>query len=110
MADTIRLVSGDSRPTITLTLSDDVSGDAFDLSAGTTVVRVYFRAAGSTTVLSTITCTKTDAANGVVTFDFSGGVLTDLAAGLYEGEIEVDFDGDTHTVYDPLKFRVRAEF
>lgn len=109
MADVIRVVSGDSKPDVTLTLTDEITGDPFDLSAVSTVVRVYFRAAGTTTLLSTITCTKTDAVNGEVSFDFSGGVL-DVAAGMYEGEIEVDFNGAKHTVYETLKFRVREDF
>lgn len=110
MVDTIRLVSGDKKPTITLTLTDDTSGSPIDLSASTTTVNVNFRASGTTTLLSTISCTKTDAVNGIVTFDFSGGALVGLAAGQYEGEIEIDFDGSTQTVYELLKFRVRDEF
>lgn len=109
MSTTIKLVANDTKPTVNLTLTDTVTGDPIDLSAVTTVVKVYFRAAGTTTLLSTITCTKTDAVNGKVAFDFSGGVLTNLAAGAYEGEIEVSFNGATHTIYDKLKFRVRDQ-
>lgn len=110
MVDTIRLVSGDSKPDITLTLTDESTGLALDLTASTTTVNIKFRLAGSTTLLSTIACTKTDAANGIVSFNFSGGALAGLAAGMYEGEIEIDYDGSTHTVYDLLKFRVRDDF
>jgi hypothetical protein len=110
MVDTIRLVQGDSKPDITLTLTNETTGLALDLSAVTTTVSVKFRQAGSTTLLSTISCAKTDAVNGIVSFDFSGGVLTDLTAGMYEGEIIIDYDGATHTVYDVLKFRVRDDF
>ena len=110
MADIIKLVSGDSKPNITLTLTDSVTGSVYDVSDANTTVYVKFRAAGTTTLLNTITCTKTDGANGVVAFDFSGGVLTDLAAGMYEGEIEVDINGASHTIYEMLKFRVRDDF
>lgn len=110
MVDTIRLVQGDSKPEITLTLTDESTGIPLDLSAATTIVRIRFRAAGSTTLLSTIVCTKTNAANGIVSFDFSGGALTTATAGIYEGEIEIDYNGLTHTVYDLLKFRVRDDF
>lgn len=109
MADVIKVVQGDTKPLITLTLTDEATGDPFDLSAETTTVVVYFRAAGSTATPQTISCVKTDAANGKVQFDFSGGIL-DVDPGLYEGEIEVSLDGATHTVYDVLKFRVRADF
>lgn len=109
MADIIKLVQGDSKPDIMLSLTDENTGLAIDLSAATTVVRVKFRAAGSETLLSTITCSKTDAVNGKVSFNFTGGVL-DVDAGSYEGEIEISFDTQTQTVYDVLKFRVRGEF
>lgn len=109
MVDTIRLVQGDSRPDITLSLTDESTGDPLDLSDATTTVNVKFRAAGSTTLLSTIACTKTDPANGEVQFNFAGGVLN-VAGGLYEGEIEIDYNGETHTVYEVLKFRVRDDF
>ena len=105
---TIKVVQGDSKPNITVTLTDEITGNAVDVSDPNTSVAVYFRKRGTTTLLSTIACTKTDAVNGIVSFDFSGGVL-DVDAGLYEGEIEVDFDGLTQTVYDVLKFRVRED-
>ena len=109
MVDVIRLVQGDQKPDITLQMTDNVSGDPVDLSAATTSISVYFRAAGTTTVLSTITCTKTDAVNGIVSFDFAPDVL-DVDAGMYEGEVEIDFNGDIQSSYDLLKFRVRAQF
>ena len=110
MADVIKIVQGDTKPNIQLTLTDNATDAAYDVSDANTTVYVKFRATGSTTLLSTITCTKTDAANGVVTFDFSGSVLDGLAAGLYEGEIEVDINGASHTIYDVLKFRLREDF
>jgi len=109
MSDVIRLVQNDSKPEINLTLTDENTNLPIDLSAGTTTVVVKFRAAGSTTLLSTITCTKTDAVNGKVSFNFSGGIL-DVAPGQYEGEIEISYSGAKHTVFDLLRFRVRGEF
>lgn len=109
MAEVIKVVQGDTKPLISLTLTDEATGDPFDLSASTTTVTVKFRPAGSTATPQLIACTKTDAANGKVQFDFSGGILN-VDPGLYEGEIEVDLGGATHTVYDVLKFRVRADF
>ena len=110
MADVIRVVKGDELPTVTLTLTDDVTGSAIDLSAGTTSVSIKFRAVGSTTVSSTITCTKsTDGADGKVNFNFSSGVL-DVDEGMNEGEIIINKNGSLQTVYDLLKFRVRASF
>ncbi len=55
--DVIRLVEGDERPVIVLTLTDDNTGSPIDLSLSTTVVTIKFREAGTTTLLSTIsTC------------------------------------------------------
>jgi hypothetical protein len=71
---------------------------------------VYFRTAGSTSILSTITCEKVDGGTtGVVRFNFPNGVL-DVEPGLYEGEVEIDFDGQIQTVYEVLKFNVRSQF
>ena len=109
MAEVIKVVQGDTKPIITLTLTDEATGDPFDLSAVTTSVFVNFRAAGSTDVPQVISCVKTDAVNGKVQFDFSGGILN-VDPGMYEGEIVVSIGGATHTVYDVLKFRVRADF
>lgn len=107
MADVIRLVKGDSKPVIQLTLTDDVTGGVLDISQASTTVSVRFRKAGTTTLLSTINCTKvTNGTDGKVEFDFSGGVLN-VDPGQYEGEIVVDFSGSTQTVYDLLTFRVR---
>lgn len=108
--DVIRLVTGDDRPVIILTLTDDVSGAPIDLSPSPTVVSVRFREAGSTDEPTIIPCNKINGGGtGQVQFDFSGGVL-DVPAGMYEGEIVVNFGGPTHTVYDTLRFRIRESF
>ena len=109
MADVIRLVKGDELPTIILTLTDDVANGALDLSASTTSVSVKFRAVGASTS-STISCSKVnDGTDGKIQFNFSGGIL-DVDEGSYEGEIIVNYNGNLQTVYDLLKFRVRANF
>ena len=76
MADVIRLVKGDSKPVIQLTLTDDVTGGVLDISQASTTVSVRFRKAGTDTLLSTISCTKvTNGTDGKVEFDFSGASL-----------------------------------
>ena len=108
MSEIIKLVKGDELPQISLTLTDDVTASAVNLSASTTSVTVKFRKRGTTTTLSTITTTKsTNGSDGKVHFDFSGGVL-DVDPGEYEGEVVIDYNGLVQTVYDVLKFRVRA--
>ena len=108
MAETIKLVKGDELPQITLTLTDDVTSSAVNLSAPTTTVTVKFRKKGTTTTLSTISTIKTSGGtDGKVHFNFSGNVL-DVDPGEYEGEVVIDYNGLVQTVYDVLKFRVRA--
>lgn len=107
MADIIKLVKGDELPQITLTLTDDVTASAVDLSVSTTTVSVKFKKKGTTTTLSTISTTKTtDGTDGKVHFDFSGGVL-DVDPGEYEGEVVINYNNSIQTVYDVLTFRVR---
>lgn len=108
MSDKIKLVAGDTMPYVQVTLKNG-SGTPINVSGA--VVVVYFRATGSTTVLSTLTCTKPNGgADGVVQFNFPTPALT-VPAGLYEGEIEIQYPGgDRQTVYDLLKFQVRDQF
>lgn len=110
MSEIIRLVKNDNLPGITITLTDDVTGDPIDLSAGSTVVVVKFRKTGTTTVLATLACTKVGTGSGgMVQFAFPGATLN-VAAGNYEGEIEINFNGEYQTVFDLLKFKLRDEF
>ena len=108
MSDKIKLVQGDTRPYITLTLKD-ADGTAINLSGAS--VNVYFRAAGSTTVLSTIPCTIINGGTaGQVSFNFPGTTLN-VDPGMYEGEVSINFGAnDVQTVYDVLKFQVRQQF
>ncbi len=107
MSDRIKLVQGDNLPFIRLTLKN-ADGSVLDVSGA--AVSVRFRAAGSTTTLSTLSCTAvTDGSDGVVQFNFPGNTLL-VDPGLYEGEVEVDFGGLKQTVYDVLKFNVRPQF
>ena len=106
----IKLVQGDTLPNITLTLTDPETGAVIDLSDSEVTVEVHFRKAGSKTLLSTIACSKvTDGSDGKVRFNFEGGVL-DVPEGQYEGEVQVNFEGQIQTVYKVLKFIVRGQF
>lgn len=108
--DVIRLVQGDERPLVIVTLTDDITNTPLDLSASTTTVQVKFRAQGSTTLLSTINCAKINGGvSGQIQFDFNGGVLN-VDPGMYEGEIVVSYNGELQTVYETIRFRVRDNF
>jgi hypothetical protein len=110
MSNRVRLVQGDTRPNLVVTLTDSVSGAAINITGAT--VRLKFRPLGSEEIRTTIIGSVTDGANGVVVFQW----ITEPTAlagdpGPYEGEIEITFDDDTvQTVYDLVKFQLRPEF
>jgi hypothetical protein len=107
MSNTIKLVQGDNLPYIRIALKN-ADGTPLDVSDATVVVK--FRAAGTTTTLSTLNCTfVTDGSDGLVVFNFPGTTLN-VPAGSYEGEIEINFTGQIQTVYNLLKFLVREDF
>ncbi len=107
MATRIRLVQGDNRPYIRLTLRQP-DGAVMDLQDASVVV--HFQRAGEAAVLSTLVCAKLDGGvAGQVSFNFPGQTLN-VAPGAYEGEIEIDFEGEKQTVYEVLKFTVRPQF
>jgi len=110
MAEKIKLVQGDTRPALIVTLTDENTGNPITLTGAS--VSLFFRAVGGSSVLSTLPGTVTDAANGVVAF-YWASVPTSLNvdAGDYEGEVQITFsDGQIQTVYDLLKFKVREDF
>jgi hypothetical protein len=107
MADVIKLVVGDNRPEITITFTDDITGQAYNVNAS--VVTVLFRLKGTELLLSTIPCSQGIASNQVL-FDFTNGELDGIEPGHYEGEITIDEGGEVQRVYDVLNFRVRQNF
>jgi hypothetical protein len=108
MSDKIKLVAGDTRPWIKVTLKD-VDGNPINVAGST--VYFKFRQSGTTATLFTTTCAQPNGgADGVVAFNFPAGGL-DVAAGQYEGEIEIAFTPtDIQTVYELIKFTVREQF
>jgi hypothetical protein len=120
-SSTLNLVTGDTLPELTFTLKDSSSaatGETLDTNDDTTwavinltgaTVKLRIREVGSTTVLSTLTCTITDAAGGQATTNFPTGTLAN--SGTFEGELEITFaNGGIHTVYDLIKLKVRSDF
>lgn len=110
MADKIKLVRNDTAPQIRLTITDQESGAAVNLTGAT--VTLHFRAVGSTTVLFSraAVINPETAEQGIAIIAWAVGDL-DLEAGDYEGEVEVVKSGGTReTIYDILKFKLREEF
>lgn len=110
MSDKIKLVQNDTRPALVCNITDDTTGSAINLVGATAVLK--FRASGATTLQATVPGSITDGVNGQVTFyPASAPGMLSGSPGMYEGEIEITFaDGQVQTVYDTLKFQMRAEF
>lgn len=110
MAEKIKLVQGDTRPSLICTITDENTGDPIGLSGAT--VYLKFREVGATALRGTLTGVVTNAAGGVVQFNWSDQpTILDGSAGDYEGEIEIVFaDTTRQTVYDLLKFKLREDF
>jgi hypothetical protein len=120
--DTINVVAGDDKPDISLTLRDSNSaapGVTLDPEDPTTwapinltdpAVYVKFRLLGAATILDTMTCVVTAATAGQCYMPWNLTTL-DVAAGTYEGEIEIVYsDARVLTIFDKLKFKVRDDF
>lgn len=110
MAEKIKLVQGDTRPSIICTLTDSTTGQAIGLTNAT--VRLYFKQVGADTLTATVVGSIIDPTNGKVAFfPSTAPQMLQGEAGEYQGEIEITFDdGTIQTVYDVLKFKVREDF
>jgi len=108
MTERIRLVQGDTRPFIRLILKD---ADGQVINVANAIVRIKFRASGTSTNLFILTCLKPNGGgDGVVVFNFPVDSLN-IEPGPYEAEVEIDYGSkDIQTVYDLLKFSIRAQF
>ena len=109
MSEKIKLVQGDTRPQIQTTLTDDTTGLPIDITGATCLMK--FRAVGADVLTDTLNGVVTNGPQGVVVFMWNAMTL-DCEPGDYEGEIEITFPSGAgrQTVYDLLKFKVRAEF
>ena len=127
MASRIKLVKDDTGPTLVFSLTDEFTGDPIDLSNIGTTMLFKFRAVGSTTVKASISMTKLvgflnddGTINSNPPYDVAGaGGRCQMAwsasaldtVGEFEAEIEITFStGVIQTVYDLLKFSIRADF
>lgn len=127
MADRLKLVQGDTRPPLVISMSD-VDGP-IDISDAATVVRLKFKAEGAADLTATIVGSKLTGVqldDGTVSFaspynapGVGGRCQFDWLfaphalegdPGNYEAEIEITFpDGSVQTVYDLLRFKLREQ-
>jgi hypothetical protein len=110
MAETIKMVRGDTGPQLRLTFTDEDTGGASDLTGAT--VNFHFRALGAETALFTkqLYVNPATATDGVAIVNWQTGEL-DVDAGTYEAEIEIiKASGVRETIYDKIKFKIREDF
>lgn len=106
MADKIELVQGSNRPYIVITLRER-DGSVMDIAGKD--INVHFRAVGGQGVLAVLPCMNTGEP-GRTRFNFPGSTL-EVPPGEYEGEVRITHGpGDIETVYETLRFKVRAKF
>ena len=110
MAQVFKYVQGDTGPQIRVTLTNEDDNAAVDLTSAT--VTLHFREAGAESVLfSRAFYINPDTANnGVAVLQWATDDLQ-VDAGTYEGEIEVvRSSGVRETLFERLKFKIRADF
>lgn len=117
MTEKIKLVQGDTRPAIVCYITDEntitdelPAGEPVNITGATPLLK--FRAAGATELTATLLGSVLDGPGGkCVFYPASAPGMLDGEPGDYEGEVEVTFpDGQTQTVYQILKFKMREQF
>ena len=116
-------MAGDDKPEINFTIrdsntpvvgmtldpEDSSTWEPIDLSGVT--VTVYFRKLGNPALLDSLVCTNVAPYIDGNCYMTWGLTTLDVAAGTYEGEIELTYaTGRKMTVFDKLKFKVRDDF
>jgi hypothetical protein len=110
MAERIPLTRNDTAPQLEITIVDEATGEAVDLTGGVATLR--FREVGSTTTLITrqLFIDPTKAPQGIAYMVWQTGDLN-LTAGNYEAEVRVNFVGQIRqTVRNYLNFSLRDDF
>lgn len=121
--DEIQVVANDTKPEVNLTLKDantaatgltldpDDSSTWAPIDISDPIIRVKFRALGGSSILDTMTCIKVAPFTDGACYMPWGTTTLAVAAGTYEGEIELTYStGAIWTLFDRLKFKVRADF
>jgi len=124
MSTRIRLVSGDTRPPIVVSVRSSAN-ETIDCTGA--VVELLFRPergtllrtipgvllAGILTPAGAIDASppyNTPGSGGVMQFNWPAGALN-VQPGNYEGEVQITFpDASVQSVYDPIKFTIRQGF
>ena len=109
--NTIYLVQGDTGPQIKIDVTREDTGLALDVSGGS--ARLKVRRKGTEIVTFTLTASDIgdNLENGILYFSLDGGQLATIAAGNYEGELELTLgDSTIETVYERVDIVIREDF
>lgn len=120
----LRLMQGDTLPSVIVTITDEVTG-VVDISDPAKLPYMKFRQCGTTETLQNILGTKLPGVpapdgsvspgtglageGGRVRFDWPEGAL-DIPPGNYEGEVSVHEDALVITIPDRIQFVIREAF
>ena len=125
MAEKLKLVQGDTLPQPKAVITDSTTGLPVNLAGGS--AHMYFRAVGASTLLATVpgvllTGLELDDGSINTTAPYNvagyggrvafvwGATDLNIPAGDYEGELQITFaDGGVQSVYELMKFKVRAQ-
>lgn len=108
---TIYLVQGDTGPQVFITVTREDTGTAVDVSGGSAKLKV--RKKGTDTVSFTLTASDigSNLEEGKLYFSLDGGQLATIAAGNYEGEVELTLaDATVETVFERVEIVIREDF
>ena len=119
-SQTIKLVQGDSKPNLVVTVADSSAArsgailDSEDPSTWAPIdisgasVSMFVREVGGSSLKATLNGTISDGPNGVVVFTYTTSTWD--AVGVFEGEVQITFsDGGIQTVQKFIKFIVREQ-
>lgn len=107
----IYLVQGDTGPQIYIKVTREDTGNAIDVSGGSAKLKV--RKKGETSLSFTLTASDVgqNLSEGKLYFSPDGDQLTAIAAGNYEGEVEITLsNGTVETVFEPVDIVIREDF
>jgi hypothetical protein len=108
---TIYLVQGDTGPQINIKVTRDGTGDAINVAGGS--ARLKVRKKGAETLAFTLTAADIGSSleEGNLYFSLDGGQLSSIAAGNYEGEVELTLaDSTVETVFEQVDIVIREDF
>jgi len=111
-SEIFKYVKGDTGPQLRLTLTDEDTSTATDLTGATVKLHLRPEKGGATLFSKTlyVNPAAAESIKGIAVVNWAAGDL-DITPGNYHGEIEVvRSSGVRETLFDVLKFKIRDDF